>query len=277
MNALDIDLYLRISLELYQKRLLVGGYEKVFEIGRIFRNEGIDREHLQDYTQMEFYWAYVNYERGMELVERMYKHVIQETLGTTRHMWNDTEIDWGRPWERIDYYEAFQKYTGINLSAATELSLKEYAENQGLDTAKHPGRGRLIDVIYKKMVRPHFVEPAFLILPPADVSPLAKRWSGDPNRAERFQPVAGASELGNGYSELNDPLDQRARFEEQEALRKAGDTEAQRMDDDFVEALEYGMPPACGFGVSERLFSFIVGKPIRETTLFPLMRPRKEL
>lgn len=276
MNALDIDLYLRISLELYQKRLLAGGYEKVFEIGRIFRNEGIDREHLQDYTQMEFYWAYANYEAGMDLVERMYKHVIQETLGTTKHLWQGTEIDWDGAWERIDYYEAFRDKTGINLGEATELVLRDYATSQGIDIEKHPGKGRLIDVIYKKMVRPSFIQPAFLVLPPLDVEPLAKRWPGDPNRAERFQPVAGASELGKGYSELNDPLDQRARFEEQETLRASGDTEAQRMDEDFVEALEYGMPPACGFGVSERLFSFIVGKPIRETTLFPLMRPRKE-
>lgn len=274
MHALDIGLYLRISLELYQKRLLVGGYEKVFEIGRIFRNEGIDREHLQDYTQMEFYWAYANFEQGMDLVERMYREVIQETFGTTKHMAGNAEIDWGRPWKRIDYYEVFRERTGIDLGEATELALKDYAESQGIDTKKHPGRGRLIDIIYKKMVRPHFVEPAFLILPPADVSPLAKRWPGDSNRAERFQPVAGGTELGNGYSELNDPLDQRARFEEQERLRASGDTEAQRMDEDFVEALEYGMPPACGFGVSERLFSFILGKPMRELVFFPLMRPR---
>lgn len=274
-NALDIDLYLRVSPELHLKRLLVGGYEKVFEIGRIFRNEGIDREHLQDYTQMEMYWAYADYEMMMALTERMVKYVVRETLWAFSHEWQGGAIDWSREWPRIDYCEAFKKCAGIDALSASEEDLKSYAEAEGIETAKHPGRGRLIDVIFKKKVRPTLIQPGFLVLPPADIEPLAKRWAEDIRRVERFQIVASASELGKGFSELNDPLDQRARFEEQMKMREAGDTEAQMMDEDFVEALEYGMPPAAGFGYSERLFSAIVNRPVRETVFFPIMRPRK--
>ncbi len=272
-NALDVDFYLRISLELPLKRLIVSGYEKVFEIGRIFRNEGIDREHLQDYTQMEMYWAYTDYTQLMRIVADMYRAAIQQTLGTLQHSYQGTEIDWSGEWPTIDYYEAFKEHTGLDLATVSEKELKAYAESDGIDTSEHIGRGRLIDVIFKKKVRPHLVQPGFLVLPPVDIEPLAKRWPQDPGRVERFQVVAGGSELGKGFSELNDPLDQRARFEEQSKLREAGDAEAQRMDEDFVEALEYGMPPTAGFGFSERLFSFIMDRPMRETVFFPLMKP----
>lgn len=275
LNALDIELFLRISLELPLKRLVVAGYDKVFEIGRIFRNEGMDREHLQDYTQMELYWAYTDYEELMAIVADMYRSVIQQTLGTLKHSCQGTEIDWSGEWPKVDYYEAFHVHTGLDLAAVSEEELKAYAQGEGIDTSKHVGRGRLIDVIFKKKVRPHLVQPAFLILPPVDIEPLAKRWPQDTDRVERFQVVAGGSELGKGFSELNDPLDQRARFEEQSKLREAGDAEAQRMDEDFVEALEYGMPPTAGFGISERLFSFIMDRPVRETVFFPLMKPRE--
>lgn len=274
-NALDVDFYLRISPELHLKRLLAGGYERVFEIGRIFRNEGIDKEHLQDYTQMEAYWAYADYEMMMALVERMYKMVIQAVLGGLTQDWQGIAIDWGSAWPKLDYYDLFKKETGLDLSKASESDLQSYAESEGIDTEAHLGRGRLIDVIFKKKVRSHLVQPGFLVLPPIDVEPLAKRSSKDPNRVERFQVVACGSELGKGFSELNDPLDQRARFEEQQRLREAGDAEAQMMDLDFVEALEYGMPPAAGFGFSERLFSVLIGRPVRETVFFPLMRPRR--
>lgn len=274
-NALDVDFYLRISMELHLKRLIVGGYEKIFEIGRIFRNEGIDREHLQDYTFMEFYWAYANYEMAMELIYRMYQHVIQATLGSLKHPWQGHVIDWSGIWPKISYYEVFKEKTGIDLSSATELELRRYAENQGIDVQNHPGRGRLIDVVFKKMVRPSLIQPSFLILPPVDIEPLAKRYPADPGRVERFQVVACGSELGKGFSELNDPVDQRARFEEQESLRKEGDPEAQRMDTDYVEALEYGMPPTAGWGHSERLFAMLIDRPVREAQFFPLMRPRK--
>jgi len=276
MNALDIDLYLRISPELNLKRLNVGGFEKVFEIGRIFRNEGIDREHLQDYTQMEMYWAYTDYKQLMAIVEKLIKFVVKETIGGYVHKWQDKTVDWSMPWQHIDYYDVFQKYTGLDLKNATEKELKKYAQEQNIDVEKHLGRGRLIDVIFKKKARPHLIEPGFLVLPPVGIEPLAKRWPEDPDRVERFQVVACGSELGKGFSELNDPLDQRQRFEEQTKLGEAGDKEAQRMDEDFVEALEYGMPPTAGFAYSERLFAFLMDKPVRETVFFPIMKPRSE-
>lgn len=273
LNALDIDLYLRISPELHLKRLLVGGYEKVFEIGRIFRNEGIDREHLQDYTQIEAYWAYADYQQMMSLIKRLYQTVIEKTSGGLQHEYQSTVIDWSGDWPEIDYYEVFQKHTGLRLGKIEESELKHYAEAEGIDIGKHAGRGRLIDIIFKKKVRPTLVSPAFLVLPPVEVEPLAKRWSKDPSRAERFQIMAGGTELGKGFSELNDPTDQRERLNEQMELRKKGDIEAQMMDKDFVEALEYGMPPAAGFGVSERLFAFIMNRSVREATIFPILRP----
>ena len=276
MNALDIDLYLRISPELNLKRLNVGGFEKVFEIGRIFRNEGIDREHLQDYTQMEMYWSYTDYKQLMSIVERLTKHVVKETIGGYIHSWQDKTVDWSTPWQHIDYYDIFLKYTGLDLARASEKELKKYAQEQNIDVEKHLGRGRLIDVIFKKKARPHLIEPGFLVLPPVDIEPLAKRWPEDPERVERFQVVACGSELGKGFSELNDPLDQRQRFEEQTKLGEAGDKEAQRMDEDFVEALEYGMPPTAGFAYSERLFAFLMDKSVREIVFFPITKPRSE-
>ncbi len=275
MNALDIDLFLRIAPELNLKRLITGGFEKLFEIGRVFRNEGIDREHLQDYTTMEMYWSYTDYEQLMEFVERLVKHVIQSTLGTLTHAYRGQTIDWGSPWKRIDYFEVFQKYTGLDLATATERDLISYAQEQGIDTSRHAGRGRLIDIIFKKSVRPELVEPGFLVLPPVDIEPLAKRYPNDPTRVERFQIVACGSELGKGFSELNDPLDQRERFVEQARLGEAGDKEAQRMDEDYVATLELAMPPTAGFSFSERLFAFLLDRPIRETTFFPIIRPKE--
>ena len=276
MNALSVDLFLRISPELNLKRLITAGYEKVFEIGRIFRNEGIDREHLQDYTQMEMYWAYYDYEKLMELIERLFKYVVRETLESSAHQYQDKAIDWDSPWKRYDYYEVFKKHTGLNLKETKEKDLINYAKDNGIDNSKHIGKGRLIDIIFKKKVRPNLIEPGFLVLPPIDIEPLAKRYSEDPNRVERFQVVAGGTELGKGFSELNDPIDQRQRFEEQVKLGEAGDKEAQRMDEDFVETLEYGMPPTAGFGMSERFFAFLMDRPVREIVFFPLMKPKSE-
>ena len=274
MNALGEDLYLRISPELHLKRLIVAGFEKVFEIGRIFRNEGIDREHLQDYSQMEMYWAYTDYEKLMEIVKRLIKHVIAETLGGLIHEYQGKKVDWGAEWKNYDYYEMFKKYTGLDLDDISEKDLKNYAKEMGMDISKHIGRGRLIDVIFKKKVRPELWEPGFLVLPPVDIEPLAKRHADFKDRVERFQVVACGSELGKGFSELNDPIDQMSRFKEQVKLGEAGDKEAQRMDEDFIEALEYGMPPTAGFAYSERLFAFIMDKSVREIVFFPLMRPK---
>lgn len=271
-NALDQDFYLRISLELPLKKMLVGGFESVFEIGRIFRNEGISREHLQDYTQMECYRSYWDYREMMKFVESMYKNVIKKTFGSSVRAWEGKKVDWGKKWKTVDYYEVFKKEAGIDLSRASDAELLKKAKSVGASVRAGMGRGRVIDLIYKKTVRPKLIDPCFLINPPVEVEPLAKRLEGDPSRVERFQVLAYGTELGKGFSELNDPRDQRSRFEEQMKLRAAGDEEAQRLDEDFLEALEYGMPPAAGFGMSERLFAVLLEKPVRETVIFPLMR-----
>jgi lysyl-tRNA synthetase, class II len=275
-NALDEDFYLRISLELPLKKLLVGGLDKVFEIGRIFRNEGIDREHLQDYTQLEFYWAYADYEAVMALTEKMYKEVIRKTCGGLVTDHGSQKIDWSSKWKKIDYVEAFKKENGIDPTNASRDDLGKKAKELKLEFEKSASKGRLIDLIYKKTVRPKLVEPCFLVNPPVEIEPLAKRHRANPRVVERFQIAAAGTELGKGFSELNDPEDQKARFEEQEKARRAGDKEAQRLDEDFVEALSYGMPPAGGFGISERLFAVLMDKPMRECVFFPLMRPRKK-
>ncbi len=274
-NALDEDFYLRISLELPLKKMLVGGFEKVFEIGRIFRNEGIDREHLQDYTQMECYLAYADYNDMMKLTEKLYKKIVKSVCGSMKSKRGNETIDWSKPWKKMEYFDLFKKYTALDLTKASVEDLRREAKKLKLDFGSGDSKGRLIDLIYKKMVRPHLVQPCFLVNPPVEIEPLAKRIPGDPRRVERFQIMAGGTELGKGFSELNDPIDQKKRFEEQAVLRKGGDKEAQMMNEDFVEALEYGMPPAGGFGMSERVFAVLMDIPIREAVYFPLMRREK--
>lgn len=275
-NALDQDFYLRISLELPLKRLLVGGYERVFEIGRVFRNEGIDREHLQEFDHMEFYAAYADMETGMDMVERLYRLLVERVTGKLETVWNDETIDWKKPFERVDYFDAFKKETGIDLSENVSVEiLKQKADELGIKYEPSYGKGRMIDTIYKKTVRKSLIQPCFLVGHPIEVSPLAKCDPKSPNKVLRFQPIACASELGNGFAELNDPIDQRARFEEQMKLRESGDAEAQQLDEDFLEALEYGMPPACGFGMSERFFAILMNRSIRETVIFPPMRGKQ--
>ncbi|HVO29019.1 MAG TPA: lysine--tRNA ligase [Candidatus Paceibacterota bacterium] len=274
-NALDADFYLRISLELPLKKLLVGGFDRVFEIGRVFRNEGIDREHLQDYTQLEFYWAYRDYHDAMKLTEKLYKKVIKAVVGgmvTTR---GGQTIDWSKKWKKVNYVKVFKAATGIDPAKAKREKLFAKAKELGLEVGESAGAGRLIDLIYKKTVRPTLIEPCFLVDPPVAIEPLAKRSPKNPDVVERFQIVACGTELGKGFSELNDPQDQRARFEEQMKLRAAGDAEAQHLDEDFLEAMEYGMPPAAGFGMSERFFAVLMDRPVRETVFFPPMRPKK--
>lgn len=274
-DALDLDLYLRISMgELWQKRLMVAGFEKTFEIGRQFRNEGVSREHLQDYSQMEFYWAYANYEDSMKLVEEMYKFVAKKTFGKLEFEIDGHKIDLSKPWQRIDYKEVVEKETGIDITKAAEEELRRELKVRKVEFAKKEEKGRLIDSLWKS-VRKNIAGPAFLIGHPVEVSPLAKRMDKNPNFVERYQVILAGSEMGNGYSELNDPVDQAERFKKQQSMREKGDSEAQMEDDDFVRALEYGMPPVTGFGVSERLFSFLANLPIRETVIFPLLRPEK--
>ncbi len=272
-NALDIDLYLRISLELPLKRLLVGGFEKVFEIGRIFRNEGIDDEHLQDYTQMEFYWAYADYNQLMDFVKDMYQKVIKETFGTLKLSWQGTEIDWSGDWPKIEYTDLLNKEWGVDIDKMSVEDLYDLAKSLKVQVEPNLGKGRLLDYIYKKTIRPHLIQPMFVLNHPVEVEPLAKRLPTDPSKVQRMQILAMGTELGKGFSELNDPQDQRMRFEEQMKLRASGDEEAQMMDEDYVEAMEYGMPPNTGFGISERLFAMLAEKSVRECVFFPTMKP----
>ncbi len=274
-NALDMDIYLRISMgELWQKKLMVAGFEKTFEIGRQFRNEGIDSEHLQDYTQMEFYWAYADYEQGMELVEEMYKYVAKKTFGTLKFKIKNFEIDFGKKWEKYDYVSTIAKYTGVNINEASLLEIEKVLQKLKIDYDKKGFNiTRAIDNLWKHC-RKNIAGPGFLINVPIVMEPLAKKMETNSKFVQRFQVILAGSENGKGYSELNDPIDQAERFQDQQKLRDKGDQEAQRYDKDFIEALEYGMPPTCGFGVSERLFSFLMDKPSRDCQIFPLMKPR---
>ncbi|MBI5222177.1 MAG: lysine--tRNA ligase, partial [Candidatus Magasanikbacteria bacterium] len=274
LNALDMDVYLRISMgELWQKRLMVAGFEKTFEIGRQFRNEGMSREHLQDYTQMEFYWAYADDEKGMELVEKLIKHVAKETFGTLKFDTGEFKVvDLSKKWEKIDYTDTIKKILRIDVLKASEKEIRTKLDGLKIEYEKHETKGRLIDSLWKHC-RKSIKGPAFLVGNPVVVSPLAKRCDDNPKLTHRFQPIIGGSELGNGYAELNDPLDQAERFKEQTKMREAGDMEAQMHDKDFIEALEHGMPPTCGFGFSERLFAVLADRPIRDCVLFPLVKP----
>ncbi len=275
-NTLDQDFYLRISLELPLKRLLVGGYERVFEIGRVFRNEGIDREHLQEFDHMEFYASYWDFQKGMEFCEKMYREIVKEVTGGLITEYEENKIDWSKKFPIIDYFAEFKKETGLDLDGElTVEKLKKKADELKIKYEYGYSKGRMIDLLYKKTVRQKLIQPCFLAGHPLEVSPLAKLDPKNPKKTLRFQIVAGKSELCNAFSELNDPIDQKNRFLEQMKAREAGDAEAQMMDEDFVEALEYGMPPAFGFGMSERLFSFLMNKSIRETVIFPPMKIRE--
>jgi lysyl-tRNA synthetase class 2 len=274
-NALGIDVYLRISMgELWQKKLMVGGLEKTFEIGRQFRNEGMDAEHLQDYTQMECYWAYADYEDGMRLVEELYKYVAQKTFNTLKFTINEFDVDLGKEWKRYDYQQTVKEYTGVDVLNTTEQEVRNKLDELGVKYDEDRfNLSRGVDSLWK-YCRKQLAGPGFLVGVPKLISPLAKQDENNEELTQRFQPIIAGSEMGNGYSELNDPLDQAERFARQQRMREAGDEEAQMYDHGFVEALEYGMPPTCGFGMSERFFSFLMNKSSRETQIFPLMRPK---
>jgi len=274
-NALDLDVYLRISPELWLKRLMVAGLPKVFEIGRVFRNEGMDAEHAQDYVHIEFYWAYADYEMGMSLIEELYRELGEKVFGTTKFNIKSFDVDLSKKWERYDYVSTIKEKTNIDIRVATLEEIENKLKELGVDYDKTGfNLNRAIDNLWK-YCRKQIAGPGFLVNVPVMMEPLAKRRPDNPDFVERFQVILAGSELGKGFSELNDPIDQAGRFADQTKLREAGDDEAQMNDLDFVEALEYGMPPTCGFGVSERLFSFLMDKPIRETQLFPLMRPKE--
>lgn len=272
-NALNQDFFLRISLELPLKRLLVGGYEKVFEVGRVFRNEGIDRDHLQEFDHMEFYAAYWDMEKGMKFSEDLFKKIVFEVTGGYETEYEGHKINWKKDFRLVDYFTEFKKKTGIDLNEDVSVAdLIKKAGELGIKYEKKYGKGRMIDVIYKKTVRSKLIQPCILFGQPIEVSPFAKRHPQNPKKTLRFQIIAGGSELYNAFAELNDSIDQKNRFFEQMKLRAAGDREALMIDEDFVEALEYGMPPAFGVGMSERFFAFIMNKSVRETVIFPPMR-----
>lgn len=277
-DALDNDFYLRISLELHLKRLIVGGFDKVFEIGRVFRNEGISTQHLQEFTMMECYWAYADYEELMKFVEEMYTNSAKEVFGTLDFEWQGKKFSMKGPWKKVDYVEIFKKETGIDLDKIKDKKeLRKAVKKLKLeDIDLKLNYGRLVDQVYKRLVRPKLKGPLFLINHPIEISPLAKKHRKLPGRVERFQVLLLGAEVGNAFSELNDPVDQRARFEEQMKMRKSGDAEAQMMDEEYVTALEYGMPPTGGFGVGiDRLFMYLAGKDsIRDVVFFPMVRPR---
>ncbi len=272
-NDFDMDVFLRISVgELWQKKLLAAGFPKTFEIGRVYRNEGSSPDHLQEFTNVEFYWAYANYTMGMELIEKMFAEITTRVFGTTSFSARGYTFDLSGTWPRIDYREEVLKQTGIDILAASEIEMKEKLTELGV-VYEGDNKERLTDTLWK-YCRKNISGPVFLINHPKLVSPLSKASPENPLLTERFQVIIAGSELANGFSELNDPIDQRERFDLQQKLIERGDEEAMMPDYEFVEMLEHGMPPACGFGFGERLFSFLVDKPIRETTLFPLMRPK---
>lgn len=277
-DALDVNFYLRISLELHLKRMTVAGFEKNFEIGRVFRNEGMDRDHLQEFTEMECYWAFADYSMLMDFLEGMYAHMIKSTFGSLETITGETTLNWKTPWPRLSYNELVKKETGIDLTQhSTVDELKAAIKQAGIKIDFEPNisLGRVTDLLYKKTVRPKLIQPCFLVDHPVAVSPLAKRKPSEPTQTERFQILALGSELGNGFSELNDPLDQRERFEQQMKLRAAGDKEAAMLDEDYLQALEQGLPPTAGFGVGvDRLFMVLSGaKSIRDVVFFPTMKP----
>ena len=274
INDYDMNVYLRISVgELWQKRLMAAGFSKTFEIGRVFRNEGSSSEHLQEFTNMEFYWAYADYNDGMELVKEMYRHIAKKVFGKTNFETRGHKFDLAEEWEKIDYVSKIKEVTGIDVLKASEKEMKKRLKELNVEYTGD-NRERLMDSLWK-YCRKSISGPAFLINHPKLIAPLSKV-NPDGVTTQKFQPLLAGSEVGNGYSELNDPIDQKERFILQEQLIKKGDTEAMMPDEEFVEMLEHGMPPTCGFGFGERLFSFMVDKPLRETQLFPLMKPKKQ-
>jgi lysyl-tRNA synthetase class 2 len=268
-----LPLFLRISIgELWQKRLMAAGFNKTFEIGRAYRNEGTDANHLQEFTNLEFYWAYANYKDGMELVEKLYKKIALDVFGKTDFETRGHKFNLNDKWEKIDYRDTIKKETGIDVLNTTEEEVKDKLDNLKM-IYDGTTMERLVDTLWK-YCRRKISGPVFLTGHPKLVSPLSKSMEKDSKLTERFQIIIAGAEVGNGFSELNDPLDQAERFEMQQELLKAGDKEAMMPDMEFIEMLEYGMPPTCGFGFGELLFAFLVDKPIRETQLFPLMKPK---
>ena len=274
LNTLDLDVYLRIAPELYLKRLLVAGFEKVYEIGKNFRNEGIDRDHNPEFSELEFYVAYQDYEWLMKFTEEFLESIVAKVFGSTQVKYKDHVIDFKGPYKRVDFNELLEKYTGLNYDEADEGTLAKKAKELDIKIEKVMTKGNIADEIYKKIARPEIIEPTFVINHPIDISPLSKKLDKEPEHVARFQLLVAGNEIINAFSELNDPIDQCERFEAQQKLAKKGDQEAHPFDEDFVEALEYGMPPAAGLGLGiDRLTAILTDShSIRDVILFPLMR-----
>lgn len=278
LNALDIELFLRIAPELYLKRLIVGGFNKVYELGRNFRNEGMDRTHNPEFTMLELYVAYADYEYLMQFVERLFGAMIVEVLGTSAVSWKGDTINFGAtPWRRVEFGTLVNSALGEDYTKMSIQYLKKKFKDLGIkaDPKIMKQKGKMIDEIFKKVALPTLIQPTFVINHPTEISPLAKACEDNPENVERFQLVVGGLELVNAFSELNDPEEQERRFKEQEKMKKAGDVEAQGFDKDYVEALEYGMPPTAGLGIGiDRLIMLLTDSDtLREVLLFPTMRP----
>jgi len=278
-NALDIDLYMRIALELHLKRLIVGGLEKVYEIGRVFRNEGISTKHNPEFTMMELYQAYADYHDMMRITEEMVAYIAEKCLGTTKVMYEGTEIDLTPPWTRITMVDAVKKYAGVDFNEIkTDEEARNVARKLNIAVTDDATKGSVLNEIFEEIVEPNLIQPTFVMDYPIEVSPLAKRIEGNPDFTYRFEAFVVARELANAFSELNDPIDQRERFLKQVEQREKGDDEAHMMDEDFVRALEYGMPPTGGLGIGvDRLVMLLTDSPsIRDVILFPTLRPREK-
>ena len=274
-NALDEDVKLRISLELYLKRLIVGGMERVYEIGRVFRNEGLDTRHNPEFTLMELYQAYTDYQGMMDLTEDMFRHIAKQICGSTTIPYADVEIDLGKPFERLTMIDAIKKYTGIDFNEITTTEeAKKLADEKGVHYEDRHVRGDIINLFFEEFVEEHLIQPTFITDHPIEISPLTKKKPGHPEQVERFELYIYAREMCNAYSELNDPIDQRERFKAQEAALAAGDDEANTTDEDFLNALEIGMPPTggIGYGIDRLVMLFTNSPAIRDVLLFPTMK-----
>ena len=274
-NALNEDVKLRISLELYLKRLIVGGMERVYEIGRVFRNEGVDTRHNPEFTLMELYQAYTDYNGMMDLTENLYRHLAQAVLGTTVITYNGVEMDLGKPFERISMIDAVKKYAGVDWNTVETLDdARALAKQHHLEYEERHQKGDILNLFFEEFVEDKLIQPTFLIDHPVEISPLTKKKPSDPNYVERFEFFMNGWEMANAYSELNDPIDQRERFRQQEILLSQGDEEANTTDEDFLTALEYGMPPTggIGFGIDRMCMLLTDSAAIRDVLLFPTMK-----
>lgn len=277
-NALDVPMYLRIANELYLKRLIVGGFEWVYEFSRNFRNEGMDRTHNPEFTVLEFYTAYKDYDWMMHVTERMLEHTAEAVNGTTKVEIDGKEVNFKRPYKRVTMYDAVKEHTGYDISQMDEAGVRDVCNKLGISTDPKWGHGKLMDAIFGEKCEHHYVQPTFIIDYPIEMSPLTKKHRSKPGLVERFELIVNGKEIANAYSELNDPIEQRERFEEQSRLMERGDDEAMYIDNDFIRALEYGMPPTSGIGFGiDRLCMLLTNQhSIQDVLLFPMMRPEKE-